>query len=669
MKTSTLSTRTTFCWPVVLPSLALVLVLLLFSMLAPSQAEYIFNSSKSWITTYFSWFYTLAVAAFVILLIGIAISRYGNIRLGPDDAEPEFRFSSWIAMLFAAGMGVGLMYFGVGEPIQHLIAPPTAVVGTPSAAREAMLMTFFHWGIHAWAIYGVVGLVLAYFGFRYNLPLTVRSGLYPILKDRINGPWGHAVDVFALCGTIFGIATTLGYGVLQLSAGLTHVSGWDFSGLPMQLGLIAAVVTLAGLSAASGLGKGVRILSEINLSLAIFLMLFVLIAGPTLYLLGSFSENIGNYLANIVQLTFRNFTYEPANSENWYQGWTILYWAWWISWAPFVGMFIARISRGRTIREFIIGVLLIPATFNFLWMTVFGNAAIWVDTHTAMGALGASASNVDALLFTFLDYLPMAGVSSTVALALIAIFFVTSADSGAFVIDNIASRGNTQSPVWQRLFWAVILGLVAGCLLTAGGLKALQSMTIVAALPFAIVMLLLCFSLLKGLRADELHARQKLSHASNFWNGQRWRSRLVQILRQPTQQDVRTFLSDTVQPAMEKIAEELLKNGVEAKVERVSEDKVQLEVIQNQLRDFVYGVACTQKLVPDFALANTALPTSEQAETFEPTTYFTDGRKGYDVQSLVESEVLADILKQYERHLSLSLNADASLLQHAPSHR
>ncbi|MGL6039578.1 MAG: BCCT family transporter, partial [Deefgea sp.] len=611
----------------------------------------------------------LSVAAFVTLLIGIAMSRYGQIRLGPDDAEPEFKFSSWIAMLFAAGMGVGLMYFGVGEPIQHLISPPTAQVGTPAAAQEAMLMTFFHWGIHAWAIYGVVGLVLAYFGFRYNLPLTVRSGLYPILKDKINGPWGHAVDVFALCGTIFGIATTLGYGVMQLSAGLSHVTGWDFSGIHMQLGLIAAVVALAGLSAASGVGKGVRILSELNLGLAITLMAFVLIAGPTLYLLGAFSENIGNYLTNIVQLTFRNFTYETANSEGWYQGWTILYWAWWISWAPFVGMFIARISRGRTIREFIIGVLLIPATFNFLWMTVFGNAAIWIDTHTAMGALSASAGNVDALLFTFLDYLPFAGLSSALAITLISIFFVTSADSGAMVIDNIASRGDPKSPVWQRLFWAVVLGIVAGCLLTAGGLKALQAMTIVAALPFAIVMLLLCWGLVKGLRADELHSRQKLSHASNFWTGQLWQRRLAQILRQPSELDVRGFITTTVKPAMEKITQELVSKGINAKVTELSEDKIQLEVMQNQLRDFVYGVACQEKVVPEFALANSALPTSEQAKTFEPTTYFTDGRKGYDVQYLTENEMLADILKQYERHLSLSLNADAALLQHAPSHR
>ncbi|AZP13685.1 BCCT family transporter [Undibacterium parvum] len=669
MTLSTLSRQTTFCWPVVLPSMALVLALLLFSIFFPNDTEQFFSISKAWITQYFSWFYSLVVAVFVIFLLGIALSRYGAIRLGPDDAEPEFKFSSWIAMLFAAGMGVGLMYFAVGEPIQHLIAPPTAAVNTPAAAREAMLVTFFHWGIHAWAIYGVVGLALAYFGFRYNLPLTIRSGLYPILKNKINGPWGHAVDVFALCGTIFGIATTLGYGVMQLSAGLSHVSGWDFSGIQTHLGLIAGVVILAGVSAASGVGKGVRILSEVNLLLAILLMAFVLIAGPTLYLLGAFNENIGNYLAHIVQLSFRNFTYEPANSAGWYQAWTILYWAWWISWAPFVGMFIARISRGRSIREFIIGVLLIPATFNFLWMTVFGNAAIWIDTHVAMGALSAAAGNVDALLFTFLDYLPFAGLSSALALSLITIFFVTSADSGAMVIDNIASRGKPNSPVWQRLFWALVLGVVAGCLLTAGGLKALQAMTIVAALPFAVVMLLLCVGLLKGLRADELHARQKLSHASNFWTGQLWQRRLAQILCQPSQLDVHAFIADTVQPAMEKISQELLNRGVAAKVVRLSEDKIQLEVLQNQLRGFVYGVACQQKAVPDFALANSVLPSSEQAKTFEPTTYFTDGRRGYDVQYLTENEMLADILKQYERHLSLSLNADAALLQHAPAHR
>jgi choline/glycine/proline betaine transport protein len=438
--------------------------------------------------------------------------------------------------------------------------------------------------------------------------------------------------------------------------------------LNFQLGLIAVVVMLAGISAASGLGKGLRMLSEMNLLLAIALMGFVLFAGPTLYLLGSFSENLGNYFSSMVEMTFRNYTYEPTNSEGWFGGWTILYWAWWISWSPFVGMFIARISRGRTIREFIVGVLIIPSLFNFMWMTVFGNTAIWIDTHAAAGALGATAGNVDALLFQFFNYLPFTSISSGLAVLLIAVFFVTSADSGAFVIDNIATRGNLKSPVWQRLLWAGVIGLVACCLLSAGGLKALQAMTLIAALPFAFVMLLLCFGLLRGLRADAFHSQQKLSHASNFWTGKQWKQRLHQILHQSGQQEAQNFIDKIVHPAMQLVQQEFQKNNVLAHVARESDDAIQLRIAQDNLREFVYGVRCIVQEVPSFVMKNNTLPTLSSGQHYVPTTYFADGRKGYDIHYFTEEELLADILKQYERHLSLSMNAQAQLLQQAPSH-
>ena len=663
------SQRTTFSWPVVIPSLIIISLLVLLSALNPKLAEHIFSVAQNWVTYHFSWFYTLLIAFFLILLIGIAISKYGAIRLGPDDAEADLPFLSWLSMLFAAGMGVGLMYFGVGEPLQHFIAPPLAQSGTPAAAKEAMNITFFHWGLHAWAIYGVIGLVLAYFGFRYNLPLTMRSGLYPFLKDKINGPIGHAVDIFALCSTIFGIATTVGYGVLQLSAGLHQVTNWQTTDITFQMGLIALVVGLAGLSAASGLGKGLRILSEFNLVLAIALMGFVLIVGPTLYLLGSFSENIGNYLSGLVEMTFRNFTYEKSNKDGWFGGWTILYWAWWISWAPFVGMFIARISRGRTIREFIVGVLVVPSAFNLLWMTIFGNGAIWIDTHIAHGALSAAASNPDALLFQFFSYLPFPAISSGVAVLLIAVFFITSADSGAFVIDNIATRGNFNSPVWQRLLWAAIIGIVACCLLYAGGLKALQAMTLIATLPLAGILLILCFGLLRGLRADVLHSQQKLSYATNYWTGKFWKQRLTQILHQSGQEEIQGYIDNVVQTAMDTMQKEFAKSGVIAQVIKETDGAIQLKIAQDNLREFVYGVRCVGKKIAPFVAINANLNLSESEQTYEPITFFVDGRKGYDIQYLSEQELFADILRQYERHLNLSMNVDAQLLQQAPSHQ
>lgn len=668
--------RMTFAPAVVLPSLLVLGALLILCGFYPQRADQLFGSAQAWVVTNFDWFYTVAVTGFLVFLVLIAWSRYGDIRLGPDDAKPEFSFASWTAMLFAAGMGIGLMYFGVGEPLQHYLNPPTQEAGTPAAAREALTSTFFHWGFQAWAIYGVMGLVLAYFGFRYNLPLTMRSGLYPLLQKRINGPIGHSVDAFALVGTIAGLATTLGYGALQLAAGLNLVTGWDTGTTAFRIAVIVVVVGLAGLSAASGLDKGVKRLSEVNLLITFALLGFVLLCGPTVFLLQAFSENIGNYLSSLVGMSLRTFTYEVANDDGWFGGWTILYWAWWISWSPFVGMFIARISRGRTVREFIVGVLFIPTAFNLLWMTVFGNGAIWIDTHVAQGALSATASNVDALLFRFFEYLPLAKAVSWIAVLLIALFFVTSADSGAYVVDAIASRGHPQSPVWQRLFWAAVLGMTAVVLLLAGGLKALQAMTLVTALPVAAIMVLLCIGLWRGMKADLAHAGQDLAPATSFWTGQHWRKRLEQIVRQPTEADVNRFLKVSVLPAMQEVVAEMRKQGVDARVqddtavtEGADAGSVRLIVPITGLRDFVYGVRPVTRRLPGFMLTEvTDDEENVRRHVVEPITFFEDGREGYDVQYLRQEELIADILRNYERYLSLMADQRTVLLNRAPGH-
>lgn len=661
--------RTTLSAPVVVPALLVLGALLLFCTLDPDGAGKLFSGAQSWTVGHFDWFYTSAVTAFLVFLVLIASSRYGDIKLGPDDSTPEFNFLSWTAMLFAAGMGIGLMYFGVAEPLQHFLKPPTQLAGTPAAAREALTVTFFHWGFHAWAVYGTMGLVLAYFGFRYNLPLTLRSGLYPLLKERINGPIGHAVDAFALVGTIAGIATTLGYGALQLAAGLGRVGGWDTSTNIFRIGIIVVVVALAGLSAVSGLDKGVRRLSELNLSLSFLLLGFVIIAGPTVFLFQALSANIGQYLSQLVSLSLRTFAYEPAQDPAWFGGWTILYWAWWISWSPFVGMFIARISRGRTIRQFIVGVLLVPTAFNLLWMTAFGNSAIWLDTHAAQGALAATVGNVDALLFNFLDLLPWSTAVSWLAIVLIAVFFVTSADSGAFVVDTIASRGHPRSPVWQRLFWAAVLGVTAVVLMLAGGLKALQAMTLVAALPVALIMLVLCWGLWRGLVADSTHTARDLAPATNFWSGAHWKHRLTQMVRDSTELEVRSYLTDTVLPAMRDVATELEQQGVAAHVqgEPQADDALRLVIPDAVLRDFVYGVRITQRHVATFAMRDAARD-GELPKVFEPITFFADGRVGYDIQYLRREEVIVDILRQYERYRATSADSRSELLHRSPGH-
>ncbi|WP_051675836.1 BCCT family transporter [Polaromonas glacialis] len=664
-----LTTLTTLVPQVVVPALLVLGGLLVFCGMFPQRADLFFSGAQSWVVSHFDWFYTSAVTVFLVFLLMVAASRFGDIRLGPDDALPEFNFLSWTAMLFAAGMGIGLMYFGVGEPLQHYLKPPTQIGGTPAAAKEALQVTFFHWGFHAWAVYGTMGLVLAYFGFRYNLPLTLRSGLYPLLKERINGPIGHGVDAFALVGTIAGIATTLGYGALQLAAGLNKVGGWDTSTNAFRIGIIVVVVALAGISAVSGLDKGVRRLSEFNLSLSFLLLGFVIITGPTVYLFQALSENIGGYLSSLANMSLRTFVYEPTRDEGWFGGWTILYWAWWISWSPFVGMFIARISRGRTIRQFIIGVLLVPTAFNLLWMTAFGNGAIWIDTHVAQGALAQTVGNVDALLFRFFDFLPLTVPVSWLAILLIGVFFVTSADSGAFVVDAIASRGNPRSPVWQRLFWAAVLGVTAAVLLLAGGLGALQAMTLVAALPVAVIMLALCYGLWRGLQADVAHSTQDLAPATNFWSGQHWRKRLEQIVHQSTRQDVLNFMQTSVLQAMRDVAREMGQRGVAASVHEndLAEGMLRLTIPDPTLRDFVYGVKAVSRAVPVFMVREAARET-ERDQVFEPMTFFEDGRQGYDIQYLRTEEIIVDILRHYERYRSVSLNQQTQLLNRAPGH-
>lgn len=659
---------TTLSAPVVVPSLLVIGGLLLLCAVWPEEANVLSAHAQAWISRQFDWFYTLAVTLFLVFLIVVAASRFGDIRLGPDDAKPEFSFVSWTAMLFAAGMGIGLMYFGVGEPMQHYLKPPTALGDTPAATREAMLITFFHWGFHAWAVYGVMGLVLAYFGFRYNLPLTMRSGLYPLLGERINGIAGHAVDAFALVATVAGIATTLGYGVLQLGAGLHELAGWNTDSGLFRTGLVLAVVVLAAISAATGLDKGVRRLSELNLTLAILLLAFVIIAGPTVFLLRAFSENIGNYLSNLVGLSLRTFAYEPAREAGWFGNWTILYWAWWISWSPFVGMFIARISRGRTVRQFVVGVLFVPTAFNLFWMTVFGNSAIWLNAHEAAGKLAQTATNVDALLFQFFQYLPLTAALSWLAVVLIAVFFVTSADSGAFVIDTIASRGAPGSPIWQRLFWAAVLGATAAILLAAGGLKALQAMTLVAALPVAIIMLAVCYGLWRGMTADHAHYSQDLAPSTNFWSGQHWRRRLKQIVHVTSETEVRRFLHETLLPACDAVRAELRATGIEATLHHDQSDgSVRLTVPLDGLRDFVYGARPVRKMLPPFLVRNAAAPDA-QSQVYQPITFFEDGREGYDIEYLRDEEIIADILRQYERYLSLNADHRTHLVARAPGH-
>lgn len=650
-------------------TLTLVIGLVLVTLLMPEQMNDVLNTAKAGIFKNFAWFYILVFSVFLFFMLFTALSQFGDVKLGTDEEVPEFGFLSWLAMLFAAGMGVGLMFFGVAEPLSHFGSDITGITSTADVrTKEALLHTAFHWGLHAWGVYGVISLALAYFAFRYKLPLALRSCFYPLLKDKINGRIGDGIDILALVATLFGIITTLGYGSAQMGSGIVEMGWVADNSFGLQIAVIVCVMILAVGSAISGVGKGVKILSETNLVLAICLLLFVLATGPTLYLLGAFSENLGYYFSNVINLSFKTYTYEPDN-VGWFNDWTVVYWAWWCSWAPFVGLFIARISRGRTIREFVFGVLTIPTIFSILWFSVFGNGGIWLDTHITNGALSALTGTPDVLLFRFLDYLPLSGLTSFVALISIGLFFITSADSGIYVLNNIASRDKSlANPAWQAVLWGVLMSVVAIVLMKSGGLGALQSVTMIAALPFALLMLVMCISLWHALIVDKKYFGSEFTKSSVSWTGDKWRDRLGVMLSQAEEQDVLKFLKNTALPAMRELRQELVdKYDLSVQVTPLfdqDEPAVEFSINQGSVRDFKYGIRSVRQQIDENLVRDDSLPHIQTTQSYQPITYFFDGRTGYEVHYMTHNELISDILKHYERYLTLMSDVGQDIMAH-----
>ena len=631
------------------PVAALVLLLVGASFVVPARIESVFGAAKLWVAEEAGWFTVLSVAGFLVFVVGLAASRLGTLKLGPDHSQPDYSYPTWFSMLFAAGMGIGLMYFGVAEPVMHFSAPPVGDPGTVAAARQAMRITFFHWGLHAWAVYAVVALSLAYFAYRHGLPLRIRSALYPLIGERIHGWTGHAVDAFAVLGMIFGLATSLGLGVIQINSGLNYLFELRV-GTGVQVALIAAITAVATLSVFAGLDRGVRRLSEFNMLLAIALLLFVMLAGPTIHLLQALVQNTGMYVSNVFAMTFNLYAYEPTG---WIGGWTLFYWGWWIAWSPFVGMFIARISRGRTVREFVVGVLLVPMGFTCLWMTVYGNSALHMILSGGDTALvDAVAADSSVALYRFLQELPLATLTCSVATVLVAVFFVTSADSGALVIDMLSSRGEEESPVWQRIFWSVLVGTIAMALLAAGGLDALQAATIAAALPFTVVMILACAGLLRAMRLD-VAKREAVRGARSMPPGQAvdpdWRRRLRVMVHQPRRDEVLAFLDQTVAPALEQVGAELRRQGIAAQTGRGEDGRAWLEVGHGEEMDFFYSVR-PQAYAPPSFIAEHRRP-AETGTACRAEVHLREGGQDYDLMGWSVEDVIHDVLDQYRRHM------------------
>ncbi|MFG2099789.1 BCCT family transporter [Micromonospora echinaurantiaca] len=471
----------------------------LWGILATDNLASVTGTALDWVVSVFGWVFVLGSAGFVALSIWLALSRYGRIKLGRDDEKPEFSTVSWVAMMFSAGMGIGLMFWGAAEPLSHLGTPPRGLTepNSQQAARVAMEYSFFHWALHPWAIYAVVGLAIAYFTFRKGRRGLISSAFFPLIGERANRGPGKAIDIFAIFATLFGSAVSLGLGALQINSGLTNL--WDVpNSTPLAIGIIAVLTAAFVVSAITGVKRGIQFLSNTNMVLAVALLFFLLVVGPTVFIFNTLTASTGGYLYDLIPMSFRTGAF---GGEEWMAGWTIFYWAWWISWTPFVGAFIARISRGRTIRQFVLGVVAIPSLVSFVWFSVFGGTAINLQLGgTDLSA--AVAESPEAALFAVLREFPLFTVTAIVVMVLVALFFVSGADAASVVMGTLSSRGDIEPKNWLVAMWGVLTGLVAAVLLLAGGLSALQSLTILAALPFLFVMVGMVIGLLRELRRE-----------------------------------------------------------------------------------------------------------------------------------------------------------------------
>jgi len=640
-------------WPVFLSALTGVSAVTVWAIVAPDNAESVIGKVVGKVTTGFGWFYIVLATVIFCFVIFLAISRYGRIRLGPDHSRPEFSTFAWASMLFAAGIGTDVMFYSVVEPVTQYVAPPVGEPETVFAAREATVWTLFHYGVTGWSMYAVMGLALAYFAYRLNLPLAVRSALYPIFGKRIDGVLGHAVDTAAVLGTVFGVATSLGIGVVFLNVGLNVLFDVGI-GTGAQIGLAILAVTIAAISATTGVDKGIRSLSQLNVLLALGLAAWVLITGKTTFIINAVVLNVGDFARTFPAKTMETFAF--VDNAEWMSLWTLFFWAWWIAWASFVGLFLARISRGRTIRQFVLGTMVIPFSYIVMWISIFGNAAI--DRVRGGDAdFAAVAQEYDGRgFFVLLEQYP--GTQALVLLATFVglLFYVTSADSGALVMANLCSRLRSvqdDGAPWMRILWAAVTGALTVAMLIVGGILALQYATIIFAVPFAIVLVLVMVGLYRALRVEGRRVDSG-EHSlpvllSGRENRDAWRNRLARAVFFASVDDAAEHLSSVVEPALTDVAAELTERGVGAEVTSGETDGrpwVELRTPADE-HPFVYRVEVTESPVP--AYGGRMVGDRDQYARLE--VHLQGGGQDYDVMGNTATQVIHDCLDQYERHL------------------
>ncbi|ACT13588.1 MULTISPECIES: choline transporter [Pectobacterium] len=647
-------------------SAGLILTFSLMTMLFNKEANAWITHALNWVSATFGWYYLLAATLYIVFVIFIASSRFGSIKLGPEQSKPEFSLMSWAAMLFAAGIGIDLMFFSVAEPITQYMMPPEGQGQTMEAARQAMVWTLFHYGLTGWSMYALMGIALGYFSYRYNLPLTIRSALYPIFGKRINGPIGHSVDIAAVLGTIFGIATTLGIGVVQLNYGLKVLFQIP-ENLTVQASLILLSVIMATVSVTSGVNRGIRFLSELNVLLALGLILFLLFWGDTEFLLNALVLNVGDYINRFTGMTLNSFAFDRPTE--WMNSWTLFFWAWWVAWAPFVGLFLARISRGRTIRQFVVGTLIIPFVFTLLWLSIFGNSALYQVIHGNLDFANEVMQHPERGFYSLLAQYPGFSLSASVATITGLLFYVTSADSGSLVLGNFTSRLgdiNNDAPNWLRIFWSVAIGLLTLGMLMTNGVSALQNTTVIMGLPFSFVMFFIMAGLYKSLRVEDYRKASSLQTSAPMpISGDdrlNWKQRISRVMNFPGTTHTQKMLDNVCKAAMEDVARELRLRGANVEVNELPpvEDErlnhLELLVDLGDEQNFLYQIWPQRYSVPAF----TYRARSGKSDYYRLETFLLEGSQGNDLMDYSKEQVINDILDQYERHLNfLHLNREA----------
>ena len=646
-------------WRVLLVSSLVILAFSIWAILIPDDARTTMKSAVDWIATNLGWYYVLTMSLVTGFVLWVAFSKEGGVRLGPDHSRPQYKLTTWVAMLFAAGVGIDMLFYSVTGPVVQYLSPPAGQGGTPEAMQDAVVWTMFHYGIAGWAMYALLGMAMGYFAYRWGMPLSIRAALYPLLGKRVRGSLGDGISIIALVGTVFGVATSMGIGVVLLSVGFSLIFGLE-QGIALQIALVIGAVLLTIAATTSGVDRGIRWISELNLWSAVAMMLYILVTGQTAFLLNALVENIGQFLVTLPARTLQTFAYEPGGAQ-WMGGWTLFFWAFWLAWGPFVGVFLARISRGRTLREFVIAAITAPVLCDFIIVSLFGNSALFQvlqgNTRFAELAVQSPEQGWYALLGMFPGAMFLTGLATLSGL----LFYLTSANSGAMVMSNFSASipdPSQDGPKWLRIFWAVLTAVLAVAMLLAGGVTTMEYATLIFALPVTIIAFLVMASFYKVLRMERAEREGQVLHKRSVapigghLPERSWKQRLEQLRAFPSLRQVNLFLERTIRPALDDVATEFRNQGYEVERGGMTNandiEEPMLRVSMDAFRAFHYQVAIVEAPVPMFSGRM-----SRETDVYYRLEVFTQtGSGGYDLMGLTRQQIIDDVLDRYEAHLA-----------------